>query len=138
MLVLAFYDFYIAWSFSSSVEIINLVLVDCPPSDILQVGMKKKLSMLKFDSFDEALAELSDLINNHCWLTLQMGWRGWNCRKMENLVWDSWKLWKRNWKKDFVLVSLYVDDKVCFPEERKVFEYMAGRRIEEEKKSKIK
>ena len=86
-----------------------------------------------FDDFEEAMAE-SKRVNKPLLIDFT-GWACVNCRKMEESVWTV-KSIKKKLENDFVLVSLYVDDKVKLPEEQQgVFEYMAG---DELKKKKIK
>ena len=86
-----------------------------------------------FDSFEEAMAEAKRV--NKPLLIDFTGWACVNCRKMEESVWTVESI-KEKLENDFVLVSLYVDDKVKLPEEQQgVFEYMAGG---EKKKKKIK
>jgi thiol:disulfide interchange protein DsbD len=86
-----------------------------------------------FDSFEEAMAEAKRV--NKPLLIDFTGWACVNCRKMEESVWTVESI-KEKLENDFVLVSLYVDDKVKLPEEQQgVFEYMAG---DEMKKKKIK
>ena len=87
----------------------------------------------EFDSFDEAMAEAKRV--NKPLLIDFTGWACVNCRKMEESVWTVESI-KEKLENDFVLVSLYVDDKVMLPEEQQgIFEYMAG---DEMKKKKIK
>jgi thiol:disulfide interchange protein DsbD len=63
------------------------------------------------------------------------GWACVNCRKMEESVWTVERI-KKKLEEDFVLVSLYVDDKVKLPEDQQgIFEYQAGDVL---KKKKIK
>ena len=51
------------------------------------------------------------------------GWACVNCRKMEETVWSS-KLIKEKLENDFILVSLYVDDKVeLAPKKQGIFEF---------------
>ncbi len=51
------------------------------------------------------------------------GWACVNCRKMEETVWTDEAI-KEKLEKDFILVSLYVDDKVELPAEKQgVFEF---------------
>jgi thiol:disulfide interchange protein DsbD len=51
------------------------------------------------------------------------GWACVNCRKMEEAVWTQPQI-KEKLSEDFVVVSLYVDDKVELPEDKQgVFEY---------------
>ena len=86
-----------------------------------------------FDDFEEAMAEAKRV--NKPLLIDFTGWACVNCRKMEESVWTV-KSIKKKLGNDFVLVSLYVDDKVKLPEvQQGVFEYMAGNEL---KKKKIK
>jgi len=51
------------------------------------------------------------------------GWACVNCRKMEETVWSTGKI-KNKLENDFVLVSLYVDDRTNLPEEQQgVFDF---------------
>lgn len=78
----------------------------------------------EFDDFDKALAEAKR--TNKPLLIDFTGWACVNCRKMEETVWTDEKV-KEKLKNDFVLVSLYVDDKVELSENEKgVFEYDAN------------
>lgn len=87
----------------------------------------------EFTDFDKALAESKK--TNKPLLIDFTGWACVNCRKMEETVWTDEKV-KEKLKNDFVLVSLYVDDKVELPENEKgVFEYDANGTI---KKKNIK
>jgi len=87
----------------------------------------------EFTDFDEALAESKR--TNKPLLIDFTGWACVNCRKMEESVWTV-DVIKEKLKNDFVLVSLYVDDKVELPENEKgVFEYDANGTI---KKKNIK
>jgi thiol:disulfide interchange protein DsbD len=86
-----------------------------------------------FDDFDLALAEAQKV--NKPILIDFTGWACVNCRKMEESVWTVESI-KKSLEEDFVLVSLYVDDKVLLPEEMQgVFEYEVGGQM---KKKKIK
>ena len=86
-----------------------------------------------FDDFEQAMAEAKRV--NKPLLIDFTGWACVNCRKMEESVWTVESI-KEKLENDFVLVSLYVDDKVKLPEEQQgVFEYMAGNEM---KKKKIK
>lgn len=94
---------------------------------------EKETFHAEFDSFDEALAE-SKRVNKPLLIDFT-GWACVNCRKMEESVWTVESI-KKKLEEDFVLVSLYVDDKVKLPEEQQgVFEYQAGGQT---KKKKIK
>ena len=94
---------------------------------------EKETFHAEFDDFDEAMAE-SKRVNKPLLIDFT-GWACVNCRKMEESVWTVESI-KKKLEEDFVLVSLYVDDKVLLPEEQQgVFEYMAGGEM---KKKKIK
>jgi thiol:disulfide interchange protein DsbD len=87
----------------------------------------------EFTDFETAMAEAKE--QNKPLLIDFTGWACVNCRKMEESVWTVDEI-KERLEEDFVLVSLYVDDKVLLPEEQQgVFEYQAG---DETKKKKIK
>ena len=87
----------------------------------------------EFTDFNEALAEAQRV--NKPLLIDFTGWACVNCRKMEESVWTVESV-KEKLKNDFVLVSLYVDDKVKLPEEQQgVFEFQSNGAI---KKKKIK
>ena len=87
-----------------------------------------------FDDFDLAMAEAQKI--NKPLLIDFTGWACVNCRKMEESVWTVDSI-KSSLKEDFVLVSLYVDDKVLLPEDQQgVIEYeIPGGKM---KKKKIK
>jgi thiol:disulfide interchange protein len=87
----------------------------------------------EFTDFEEALAE-SKRVNKPLLVDFT-GWACVNCRKMEESVWSVESV-KEKLENDFVLVSLYVDDKVELPEEQQgVFEYEANGEV---KKKNIK
>lgn len=56
------------------------------------------------------------------------GWACVNCRKMEANVWSDPKVFKRI-NEDFVLVSLYVDDRTKLPESEHYVSEVTGRKI---------
>lgn len=75
----------------------------------------------EFTDFDEALLAAQE--QNKPLLIDFTGWACVNCRKMEETVWTVESI-KKRLKEDFILVSLYVDDKVELPKEQQgVFEY---------------
>ncbi|MCB0409278.1 MAG: thioredoxin family protein [Flavobacteriales bacterium] len=87
----------------------------------------------EFTDFNEALAEAK--ATNKPLLIDFTGWACVNCRKMEESVWTVGSV-KKKLKNDFVLVSLYVDDKVELPTDQQgVFEYEVNGNV---KKKKIK
>ncbi len=86
-----------------------------------------------FNDFDEAFAEAQRL--NKPLLIDFTGWACVNCRKMEESVWTA-DIIKDRIKEEFVLVSLYVDDKIDLPEEQQgIFEYEVNGKL---RKKKIK
>lgn len=94
---------------------------------------EKETFHAEFTDFDEAIAEAQKV--GKPLLIDFTGWACVNCRKMEESVWTVQSI-KDRLEEDFVLVSLYVDDKVKLPAELQgVFEYQAGDQI---KKKKIK
>ncbi len=87
----------------------------------------------EFTDFEEALAEAKRV--NKPLLIDFTGWACVNCRKMEESVWSVESV-KEKLENDFVLVSLYVDDKVELPKEQQgVFEYETNGEV---KKKNIK
>jgi thioredoxin-related protein len=87
----------------------------------------------EFTDFDLALAESQK--TNKPLLIDFTGWACVNCRKMEESVWTVESI-KQKLANDFILVSLYVDDKVELPENQQgVFEFDANGTV---KKKKIK
>ncbi len=94
---------------------------------------EKETFHAEFDNFEEAMAEAQRV--NKPLLIDFTGWACVNCRKMEESVWTVEHI-KKKLEEDFVLVSLYVDDKVLLPEDQQgVFEYKVG---DQTKKKKIK
>ncbi|MCC7332132.1 MAG: thioredoxin family protein [Flavobacteriales bacterium] len=87
----------------------------------------------EFTDFDLALAESKK--TGKPLLVDFTGWACVNCRKMEESVWTVESI-KEKLKNDFILVSLYVDDKVDLPENQQgVFEFDSNGTI---KRKKIK
>jgi thiol:disulfide interchange protein DsbD len=94
---------------------------------------EKETFHAEYMDFDEALAEAQK--EGKPLLLDFTGWACVNCRKMEESVWTVESI-KQRLEEDFILVSLYVDDKVKLPEEQQgIFEYQVGG---ETKKKKIK
>ncbi|REJ84546.1 MAG: hypothetical protein DWQ44_09440 [Bacteroidetes bacterium] len=56
------------------------------------------------------------------------GWSCVNCRKMEDYVWSDPKVLKRL-SEQYVLISLYVDDKTKLPEDKQFTSPVTGKRI---------
>ncbi len=131
MIVLAF-TVYIAPGVLKTTPWNHNLLSGFPPPTFYS-WYEKETFHAEFDDFDEALAE-SKRVNKPLLIDFT-GWACVNCRKMEESVWTVEEV-KKKLEEDFVLVSLYVDDKVLLPEEQQgVFEYMAGKEL---KKKKIK
>jgi thiol:disulfide interchange protein DsbD len=87
----------------------------------------------EFDDFDEAMAYAKE--QNKPLLVDFTGWACVNCRQMEETVWTDEEI-KQILEEDFVLVSLYVDDKVELPEEKQgVYTFEVNG---EEKKKRIR
>ena len=85
------------------------------------------------DFTDFELAALEAKKQNKPILIDFTGWACVNCRKMEETVWSS-KIIKEKLENDFILVSLYVDDKVELEKEKQgFFEFEANG--EKQKKS---
>ncbi|TXC81769.1 protein-disulfide reductase DsbD family protein [Luteibaculum oceani] len=81
----------------------------------------------EYDDFAEAM-EAAKAENKPILIDFT-GWACVNCRKMEESVWTVDEV-KERLEKDFVLVSLYVDDKVKLPEEQQgVIEFEANGEI---------
>ena len=56
------------------------------------------------------------------------GWSCVNCRKMEASVWSDPQVVKRL-KEDYVLISMYVDDKTYLPEDKQVISKLSGKKL---------
>ncbi len=56
------------------------------------------------------------------------GWACVNCRKMEEQVWSDSKVWKKL-NEDFVIVSLYVDEKAELPKEERFYSEVLGKEV---------
>lgn len=94
------------------------------PPPTFYTWYEKETFHAEYMDFDEAMAEAQSI--GKPLLIDFTGWACVNCRKMEESVWTVEKI-KKKLEEDFVLVSLYVDDKVKLPEEQQgVFEYTAN------------
>ena len=56
------------------------------------------------------------------------GWSCVNCRKMEDNVWSDPEILKRL-RENYVLISLYVDDKIPLPEDQQIVSKTTGKKI---------
>lgn len=94
------------------------------PPPTFYTWYEKETFHAEYMDFDEAMAEAQSI--GKPLLIDFTGWACVNCRKMEESVWTVEKI-KKKLEEDFVLVSLYVDDKVKLPEDQQgVFEYVAN------------
>lgn len=82
------------------------------PEEIINVGHCPHELPCYFD-LDRGLAEAKR--SNKPLLVDFTGWACVNCRKMEDFVWSDPKVWDKI-NDEYVLVSLYVDDKTPLPE----------------------
>jgi thiol:disulfide interchange protein DsbD len=127
-LVLAF-TIYIAPGVLKSSPWNHNMLSGFPPPTFYS-WYEKETFHAEFTDFDEAMAAAKE--QNKPVLVDFTGWACVNCRKMEESVWTVEKI-KEKLEEDFVLVSLYVDDKVKLPKEQQgVFEYQAGNETKKE------
>lgn len=76
--------------------------------------------------YDEAL-EAAKKANKPLFIDFT-GWSCVNCRKMEAAVWANPEVLKRM-KEDFVIASLYVDDKTTLPEAEQYVSSFSGKKI---------
>ncbi len=79
-----------------------------------------------FHDFDEGLAYAKE-VNKPILLDFT-GWACANCRKMEENVWSDPGVMSRL-QNDFVLISLYVDDRKLLPEEQQGISESTGKKI---------
>jgi thiol:disulfide interchange protein DsbD len=79
-----------------------------------------------FYDYDQGVAHAKKL--NKPILLDFTGWSCTNCRKMEASVWADPEVLKRL-KKEYVLVSLYVDDKTELSEDEKYISKFSGKKI---------
>jgi thiol:disulfide interchange protein len=85
----------------------------------------------EFTDFELAMEE--SIKTNKPLLIDFTGWACVNCRKMEETVWST-EIIKKKLEDEFILVSLYVDDKVELPADKQgVFEFEIDGKIREKK-----
>lgn len=94
-------------------------LANLIPEEIINVGHCPHELSCYFD-LERGLAEAKR--TNKPLLVDFTGWACVNCRKMEDYVWSDSKVWDKI-NDEYVLVSLYVDDKTSLPEEYQVSPY---------------
>ncbi len=110
-------------------SITNLKLLSgFPPPDFYSVKETKSdcpLGLDCFKDFEEGVAYAQE-VNKPILLDFT-GWACVNCRKMEENVWSDSKIYPLL-KDEYVLISLYVDDRKELPEREKFdFKYDSGR-----------
>jgi len=93
------------------------------PEDIVNVGHCPHELNCYFD-LDRGLAAAKR--ENKPILLDFTGWSCVNCRKMEDFVWSDPRVWKVI-NNDYILVSLYVDDKTSLPKEFRVSKYTGNK-----------
>jgi thiol:disulfide interchange protein DsbD len=82
--------------------------------------------IIAFYDYEEGLAYAKEV--NRPILIDFTGWACVNCRKMEERVWSDPKILNML-KNDFVLISLYVDDKNKLPKEEQYTSEITGKKI---------
>ena len=110
-------------------NVVNLKLLSgFPPPDFYSVVEKESdcpLGLDCFKDFDQGLAYAK--AHNKPILLDFTGWACVNCRKMEENVWSDKRIYSLL-KEDYVLISLYVDDRKELPNEKQFdFQYESGR-----------
>ncbi|UII79357.1 protein-disulfide reductase DsbD [Flagellimonas sp. CMM7] len=110
-------------------NITNLKLLSgFPPPDFYSITETESdcpLGLNCFKDFEEGVAYAQE-VNKPILLDFT-GWACVNCRKMEENVWSDSKIYPML-KDEYVLISLYVDDRKELPENQKFdFEYDSGR-----------
>ncbi len=110
-------------------NITNLKLLSgFPPPDfysLKETNSDCPLGLECFKDFDEGVAYAQE-VNKPILLDFT-GWACVNCRKMEENVWSDSKIYPLI-KNDYVLISLYVDDRKELPEAQQFdFQYDSGR-----------
>lgn len=114
VLVTAFVIYLISGIFGGHLKLLS----GFPPPVFYSVKQQESdcpLGLNCFKDFDEGLAYAK--ANNKPILLDFTGWACVNCRKMEENVWSVPKVYELL-KNDYVLISLYVDDRKELPEEK--------------------
>ncbi len=114
---------------SGTFQITNLKLLSgFPPPDFYTVAAQESncpLGINCFKDFEEGRAYAASL--NKPILLDFTGWACVNCRKMEEHVWSDPEVF-RLLNEEYVLISLYIDDRKQLPEEERFkFKYESGR-----------
>lgn len=95
------------------------LMADLIPEEVINVGHCPHELNCYFD-LERGLVEAKR--TNKPLLVDFTGWACVNCRKMEDYVWSDPAVWDKI-NEEFILVSLYVDDKTELPEEYQVSPY---------------
>tara|TARA_R110002050_G_scaffold56512_1_gene126942 strand:+ start:21719 stop:23686 length:1968 start_codon:yes stop_codon:yes gene_type:complete len=111
------------------VKVINLKLLSgFPPPEFYSVFKQENdcpLGVTCFKNFEEGIA-YAKVVNKPVLLDFT-GWACVNCRKMEENVWSEPDIYPII-KEDYILISLYIDDRKELPEmEQFDFKYESGR-----------
>ncbi len=93
--------------------------IDALPAELVNVGHCPHELPCFFD-IDRGLQEAKR--TNKPILLDFTGWACVNCRKMEDHVWSDPRVWETI-NDEYVLISLYVDDKTALPEEYQISKY---------------
>jgi thiol:disulfide interchange protein DsbD len=120
---------FAAYLISGTFQITNLKLLSgFPPPDFYTVAAQENncpLGINCFKDFEEGRAYAA-LLNKPILLDFT-GWACVNCRKMEEHVWSDPEVF-RLLNEEYVLISLYIDDRKQLPEEERFkFKYESGR-----------
>ena len=109
-------------------NVIDLKLFGFLPPDFYTLAEKENdcpLGLNCFKDFEEGVAYAKE--NNKPILLDFTGWACVNCRKMEENVWSESDIYPIL-KEEYVLISLYVDDRKELPENQQFdFQYESGR-----------
>ncbi|NAS13062.1 protein-disulfide reductase DsbD family protein [Poritiphilus flavus] len=112
-----------------SLQFVNLKLLSgFPPPDFYSIFEKESdcpLGIDCFKDFDQGMTFAKE--NGKPVLLDFTGWACVNCRKMEENVWSEPEIYNML-KNDFVLISLYIDDRKQLPESEQFdFKFQSGR-----------
>ncbi len=112
-----------------TMQITNLKLLSgFPPPDFYTVFEQESECPLGIDCFKDFESGLAFAKSQNKPVLLDFtGWACVNCRKMEEHVWSDPRVFKLL-NEEFVLISLYIDDRESLPEEEQfMFQYESGR-----------
>lgn len=104
----------------TNTEYANLKLLSGFPPPLSYSIYDKEEELIIFKNIDEGIAYAKE--NNKPIMLDFTGWACVNCRKMEEQVWSKDQIYEIL-KKDFIIISLYVDDRKKLPKEEQ-FQYL--------------